>query len=1712
MGFLNDLSDALSTSIKDQFGLAENTPGDLDSNLGPFTVPFGKLGDFASQIDSTAQRRYIESGSIRDIKPRALQIISQAPEVTVLIKKRLFSSLQENYKLDLLDEDELLFFRASKELFSRKCREIAAYERLSKFANVAAANNGVISDFALPSIFGAFDAIEAFNNASANSPLGGSVGVNSEVKSAVDTIRRVKRFSTPNVNTTWINDQSIPFVDPKGAGTGVIELTTVSGIQSTVSTNFGQGSASLTIEDPYKIMLVTNRDIEQAISDATSRFKQNNFFLTSEVQLQNTINQLKQRLNSERATSGATPIRFIISENTILSKKVRAIIDGEGREINFEFDAGNFGLDIFSFNPDSVSIDPSAFEGRNGLQGSEVDLFKRIVVQMFTYSSLKQTTRSQVIQYNELTNKVRRKMRLHYANKPIIQPMDVIYIFVSSGKLSDPFISKGLTNAFSGQSFGEKFNSVVGAIETSLDEIVSTFSGGSSAASYLENEKNAIAGPGFPMWLWNLMRNDFTEQKAGTCVFTGIVNDSNHTYSGGKYVLSVSVDDNAHYLNKSSININPSLTIPNGPLYDPLTPFKSDFDLVSGLQRDELPELLDVNKRLLNSGAIRAKQGRFKGTNLDEEKYNTPDFEYISAGRGIRSGTLGRSFRKKFVDPDGFVYRWKEGVGSLVVAGEPYSNLTHLGSVSQQRTPALTRDPFAGQDTMNVLSLLITGQPYNFNNYIRGAFRTSQIGRGFDNESVSQSFFRGLVSDVVRNNAIYGGFIPFKKLVVNEQEFRFLASGQFDQINLDRQLTSLLTERARVFDQLRSLGNVEDISQYYKVNIDGQIERADLSVRSLNQLAERINELDNQITERRNAFNQQVTQNKEIQTNEGTLQVIGNDISFNPTITGSETSYNEEQKVQRRQQLRKNLNYLSLRRLWAVKGNEDQNFFIVDDTYDKNYDIQQFESALTNQMSAFQSTFDNPFNQINNVKQILGLEVFADSQGHIRARAPHYNRMPSSVYRRMLQTRAQDGIKIFPEYLERLLFSTIESIVERIEIIEDNIRLRAAGLGYGTDDEVSNFLRAGSGGSDFQFLTQEKTGNFGSKDIRSLFRQNAPDLTEENAGKPLKAINSLINDSLNATINFDITRRIDVVGTSVDPNGNSTTRTRISNLYTRLYRKTRAPDIPQNLSDIIGEPVLGVVPQAGVVKVTNEIAGYLGERQRLLKRLAPAVRNLRQGVAVNAPVSAENGLREGFAAQSLLTPQVGNANNELYPEILDGMIEDENNHDLGAGSGNRFIIRESDIISFSLKEKGPDFNAIQVDGRLGNGIVPVPAGLEISNGGNAIASAWAVDYDLWQMYGLRQGNSVQAPFFQDPTSQCAPYAVYLLNLARSQVFTGQLTVVGSEFYQAGEVYYLEDYDLLFYAQSVSHSLDYNGGFTTTMNLTFGHNPGEYIPTQLDIIGKGFYSNRFQADVVRNVRHNRADNSQSLGIVINDQNSGDPIFGNTSENLNALVSGRFAEQNRTTLGNLMAIVAGFLTPTTLGRKLKIELRQYHNSDSFVDENQQPSTNLTAYAEAIRDWLSDPRKASLDSNDLLPATENQSTIPNINELVSIVAVDMSSRRSALDSDDPTENIQSNRPNNANSSNEDISVVKSPSSTAWYAARLQADSADIPLIGQITNLEEAARQEGREVAADALETSAITVQADADFARLRNTVIDIWAVFEPADDIVSQTSKPQ
>src|SRR5581483_7109629 len=140
---------------------------------------------------------------------------------------------------------------------------------------------------------------------------------------------------------------------------------------------------------------------------------------------------------------------------------------------------------------------------------------------------------------------------------------------------------------------------------------------------------------------------------------------------------------------------------------------------------------------------------------------------------------------KVYYAPDGLVYKWKEGIGVLTQFGSSLD----INSSTRTGIPAITKEPFAGQDVMNVISLLVTGQPYNFETYWRAVSNFD----GFQKDPQSQqdaaySYYANLRSDLTRNNITWGNFIPFKSLVEDDGTYAKKMQGQIRAINRNKQL------------------------------------------------------------------------------------------------------------------------------------------------------------------------------------------------------------------------------------------------------------------------------------------------------------------------------------------------------------------------------------------------------------------------------------------------------------------------------------------------------------------------------------------------------------------------------------------------------------------------------------------------------------------------------------------------------------------------------------------------------------------------------------------------------------------------------------------------------------------------------------------------------------------------------------------------------------
>jgi hypothetical protein len=1558
MAFLKDLEGfgkELINQLNDQY-LGENTTRSLDKG----TTQYGSLGDFANKIDTTATRSYVESGYIRNVKPNSMQVMFQEPEATVLVKKRLFDSLVDNYKPELMDESEKLFIKSSKKLFQNKCQVISSYEVLTKIEKVSK-NRGFLDDRLVPLMISAFD---TFVNIS--STLSSSLNFNGGIGSVIDTLRKIYSFSEPELTTTWINDRNLPFLTPNGEGTGIIELTLVSDLSTNVSTSFATGGGSLTIEDPYHLLFITEDDIDKAISDAVaasniSSSSTDIFFSFSLEQLSNQIKDLKTNLNSLRRNRGASEISFKVSSNTLIYKRLVSILDAVGKEIIFSYNPGVLGI--------NASVEVDQFDlGIQVLSNQELELFKQIIIHTYQVLDMQRQMdqNEKNINIDSTIEHLREKMRLHYCSKHLIQIMDSIHVFISSKSLIDNKVQ-----GYNSQSLTGDSNNLLSMIDTTMQNVSGMLNNFSSLfnnneKSFTDLEKEAIVGRDFPDWLWQSLRNSITRDSSGIQVAQGIVVSVNESFNSGKYVLNVQFKDNCHYFGLSQVNIKPAVDVFNGELYNPLTPFELDYDLSTGFAADSSPPLLKENIELLNTGYVKGKNGgRLIGVPLLEQLYFIPDLNVEVNNKAIANP------RKILYDPDGFVYRWKNGIGTYIWEGPRTAG-----------APALSNNPFAGQDVMNVLSLLITGNPYNYNNFVRSAIETANLSRYSFSGKASHSYINSLLSDLQKTNIVWGNFVPFKKIIINERGFQFLINKEQSLTDKKYQLNDLLKQRAELFDLLTKTTDGAQFAKapvFYKKDINGSYQAPETisAGSSANQATIALISIDQKI----NNIQKEIAKSiGESNTGSGALQIYGDDISFDSNVTEIDSGLTEEQIKQSRIELRRKLNLLTLRRFWKVKANEDRNLFIVDDQYDKNFDIQAFERSL-GKLSTFQSEYASPADHIKNVSDILGLEVFADSQGNIQARPPAYNKVPSSVFYRMLKD-LKKGKRIFPKTLQSLFINQIEGIIDRIEIIEDELRLRTALLNVATDSEAekalsgnifnSNFTNFGS--SVFKFLTLSDGIFKNIGDIRSVIQQSTPEYSSDQERKVLKSTNEIISGQLKLNTVFDPTAKIDLVNNKlVFEEESVSAANRFSTVRERLQRKlgTSVSNREQYFSTVSNKQ------QSEILRITNEIGIFISERQGILKLLYNAIKNIDEGLSLNS---------DSKSGSTLLFPESLNRKSNNIPEIIEHMIEDEETDDLGPGSSSRYIIKENQIISLSISENAPDFTAVEVNGLFGDGLAQPPTGLSLGNGGNAITSAQAVDYDLWQMYGFRIRQSVPAPYISNANTQAAPLATWLLTQQRKNIIKGSITISGNEFMQAGDVVYLDGRDLLFYVESVQHQFSYGNSFTTSMNLTFGHVPGEYIPTMLDVVGNALYSRRYQANLIEHNRFGHANGDISLtAIFINNQTS--------SLAKEAFLSGTNGSDNQKSLSNILyALSGGYNSDAT--KKPIVELRIYYNSNKNISIN--PFIKLAA--EEIIKWISNPEKNITGSNTkTLDLKLDGRNLDNIKENIKIREIDYTNSES-------------------------------------------------------------------------------------------------------------------
>ena len=1462
---------------------AQTASDDINKQASDWGIPKGFLSTNNSNrtlssaaerllenLNRAAQRTYTGSGFADSnlTRPNSRGIITQTPEAIILIKKRIFSSLSDNFKQEFLDDSEYHFIKAAKNLFKIKCEQIASYERLTKL-NKILIDNGVITTPIASAIYDAVNALEGtiFNDEGGGF-LSGILSKKIQIddtgkkeslsdyltgsKDAIKKIRAVLELNGFSQTTNWVTEPI------SHEGSGVIELTLVNTFSVTNSVELGGGNGSFSVIDPYHMFFITELDIEKALV-STSSTDYTIIDYTADT-LEADTEELKQELNDTRSSRGASILTYHINATTRVYNSIIIMLESVGYEVT-KSDGSGLNYEGLVGNPRISSVEEFTKD--------EKRLLNKIYKNMGTVQQIRMKNYVQYKNFNKFINYTRKMMRENFLGQNIIQPMDSVTIFVDSQTIEDKLImngmsesfkdmtspinfgnavTKGISNTFGSTNFVGLLNNTVGKMKAM---------GGSEKIPADTAIKNMLVGKNFPYWLWDKLRPNFTSGTFGTCVFVGIVKSVSEDYSDGSYSLKVGLGDNSSYFQQGFINTKPGVFQYNGDLYDPLTPFDFEFDASNGQTPDcSNYKLLPENRKILEAGLLTMPDGKNAGEAATLQTFGNIDVEPKKAISNMAQ-TFSNISNRIYTVPDGFVYRWKKGIGSAIMSqsGTPDGDMSaRLG----QNDVALVaqQDPFGGQDFINAASILICGEPYNFNTFFQAAKAFGTISLTSEGNQ-STDYFQGIFKRIKDQNKLWGDFIPFKKLTIDPKTFGVSIAIQMNAAAHSSQVSQKQQQKTKLIEKLMQYeGDIGgfDITQFQApiggANNGAQgliIAHPAITVPIIKQILE----LDAEIQIHTEQMAQSFQQNQN--NNGGTITAIGDSILYDSSgDVKTSGDITERNKVTLQEQ-----NEIIKRRLWQVKANQDKNLFVVGSEFDNDYDIQAVSQSLNKSFDFINTNWQQILEKLKSVvNDAMGMEIFANSQGHIELRTPKYNKMPSSIFFEMLRRKKEYNIQVYPNFLEKMFKNQIEAVFADIETVEDQIRLRCIALGAKAGDDLElEELLAGSkriNGGIFKFVT-EQNGKLVSireamSQISSYYTSSPEDFglgpfTLGSMSKEFQdffarntneAILNFQAQSQNTTSQFDISKRID--------NYNNIVKKFAANINLIAQQEEAALVIRTRLKDKLGVnlnsvPTVqqlmsgsknGKLSPSDINRVQNDIQGLVVRRYESIQIAGSLIKNLDSAARINSPDSDILG--------KLMLPNLYSKEN--VPEFLYDMIEDEDYDDFGRDSGKRFVIREKDIISMTYSQEDPSFTAIEISGSEMGGLV----GDQGFNTGNGLqmCHAFAVDYDLWRMYGFKQIQQKNLPFLSNPELQLAPYATYLLNKERSKISKATVTARGNEYMQPGEVYYIQERGMLFYSESVTHSFTYGSSFQTTLILDYGHAPGIYIPSPLDIIGRNIF--------------------------------------------------------------------------------------------------------------------------------------------------------------------------------------------------------------------------------------------------------------------------------
>lgn len=1070
-----------------------------------------------------------------------------------------------------------------------------------------------------------------------------------------------------------------------------------------------------------------------------------------------------------------------------------------------------------------------------------------------------------------------------------------------------------IIKAFSGSGdLDPTINTLIKTIDGRIEDLKKFFKGAprnpgggilssdkNSLQEFFAENPNNIAGQGLdPRLLFSSdSQAGLSEQQQQ--VFQGVITGIQRTYQDGKFVITLTCEDNLNFLNRSRYIELPSLDFPSITarrfMDDPIWRPERDQRLIDQVQNDQNLDnlagrwktgIFTASAKLFTGG----KDEKDAGEQQSQDAESNPDFLTEANLRKIT-----RPFNQAF------------------------------------------NEPFRGADPASILSVIITGQPldpnlWKENTKFTGTIKAKALDEDNnvkDDEKIRISPFQAVRRQIEEQEKKYGDFDPFIDLsgsTVTEEER--------NEINLQSAINLATTivnfaqtyvagregQFSSVVALIKSQKNQQDGNGLYKtINKDNvntileftvekmptQIQqikiipgalgdsRLDFLVRSaingvkttqLNNLFGNLSTAAKDLA-RFKAFDSEVSSEtiQKFISSGGSLYRLDSvdsgvyndltDVANARATRGTVFSilFNEEgnddtteaQPTANVNPPQSALTIAEKRHIAALRGvilsedgnkvisgnpiqatkasiiyNQKPNFFILSNEYFRSPNLIDYIERIRPNPNQFQlDSWKTVLQRASHAAQMIDWELYADSQGHIRFKQPTYNR---TLLRHILDLNKIDSFLKSPFlnlFKDNNLTEALTAIILRkFQTLALETKQKAIGQIQNLLDEANSLP-----------IEQDQIS------IPAIFGVTAPltilgYMLDEQilTQKELRQIRALISLPLNSkTADVKSSQVPQPFNQANDPIKQAKqTFNQIKNAILEASKNLALDQVElDNITGVLGETAKGFqtlfADQVFVEqKQANQQYGkqiQASTSQEIIDQFQDFFTTSNQQAEQDLAIKTTEAIRTAAAIVQFCTE----FNNQL--EGLLATQEGKISSVFQDLTDQKFIhiITNSIIISESYSENPPEYTRLDLFSTIpfiGDGSGNFPSQIQQE----FMQWAGSVDFDLWRIYGQVKSERMQVPFLRT-ADQAVLYAHQLMARQYSKILKGQITVRGDSKYQVGDTVFIEDENIYYYVVAVSHNFGYGSSYTTSLTLEYGRRPGTYIAYPFDVLGERLIS-------------------------------------------------------------------------------------------------------------------------------------------------------------------------------------------------------------------------------------------------------------------------------